>query len=688
MAKVQLNDDLFCKNQSIDLQKQHLLKQVAQLQKILNKFEIKVEASSINFNAKITNDLENQKKNKNYIPISGEFTEKQLETFDKLLDCFLSNQNNQYEFNDTHIAVNAATQSGKTGFINLCSFVPLIVNLLTKKHICLFRLIVDNLDLAEEADITSKDFQKLYGSIIFEHKKNQLTLNEYHEKKLHLFPELGHEMGYDTPSTGEIIRTSPSKKNKTNRSFEIVKNNFNKGMRAIVFCDESHARIDPNGTLTKMLDIIRFDPQSWLNDGFSYIGLSATNYAFSTFCANNGYRVLTMSPGEKYTGFGWINGISEKMIRPKVLSIEEFDKLAGTQLSKFDTRKLAHQKANDEGYDDNRSGWINSFIKMVKWCLLEKNPANGNGLFARVIVNNDTTDGLAESLQEIIPEIEFISFTGSARDTKDSLKRVIEARLKASGRKKYVILFTANGRMGLVLRDDCRYCLECSKKIEPQTLEQAGPGRMTGYNKGIPWIMLCEENAILLNRYMDTGRWEKKSKKSKNFSPVSPYMKYHGIAKRIFEVFDVADHGKVGKKAVEKINLDIKKFAKLKRNQSKLSKSGKKVSRKYTKQKDVRWGGGLEVVYRIMKEKHKINFMTPEIKDGFCPVALRYQGNPNNHNSNIKSDGQAEADPIVRINEFVEAQSICLRREKTTISHKNKSSTYHLPNKNNDCHII
>ena len=410
------------------LYEKHLQEKVSMLQKVLKPYGIKVKAQAKPNAAKgILQNLQNQAESELKKPIKGEINQQQVVAFSEILEYLVYQDDNTGVWHQSlrHLAINAFTMSGKTGLISLCSFLPPIIYLLTGMHPVLVRLLINNCGLEFQSDRSSQMFGELYGDIEFsfseidaDGKKNThtTTLRDYIQDVMTKFPELE-----DFPMYGQTFRTTPSLVPEFQKMIDYISKNKENGLLGLAFCDEVHARCDKGGVMQRMLNDTSAD--KWISDGVVLLGSSATNHAYGKFCEQEGNPCINMKPGPNYTGFGWLMGTRCPVANiPKVMSFREFDDISGC-VTDMDVKNLDYNTWDKEDFAQCkiwRRKWMQNFYKMVQFCLLTDNPAQGKGFLARIVVNNSTMKKVVDEMQEMYgSRIEFILYN---QNTTKSIK--------------------------------------------------------------------------------------------------------------------------------------------------------------------------------------------------------------------------------------------------------------------------
>jgi hypothetical protein len=462
----------------------------------------------------------------NHGTINGMCFSQQIIALTNILDCLLrSKKGDRWNIEATHIAVEAPTLSGKTGLQNLCAFLPVILHLLTGQASIIIRFLINDTSLEKQAEEEGKVFNGLYGHIRLKYKNETSTINEYCE----MLKRNIKDIPPDFPAIGKFIRTSRSKESELEKLKEITHNK----MRIIALCDESHYRANNDSVMSDMIPFFKESHKKWLDSNIIFIGLSATNYALmATFrklrqlrtkkvksladtIRELGYPCLVMKPGENYTGIPWLGGEYLKdVIIPKVMSFSDIPAMSETDTQILsETRELLAESIDDK--------WINSFVKLVRYCLLFPNPADGRGMLVRVINDNNKTKEIIEKIKKKLTCVKFI-----LHNQDKTHETIVGQVAKEIGTYTYYVVFvTGRGRLGSVPPTNCKYGIDFSRKSEPQPLLQGIFGRMTGYNKGVTWVILSEFSSGIINRYIECGNIVDEKNR-----PVSPYKRQVSIS--------------------------------------------------------------------------------------------------------------------------------------------------------------
>jgi hypothetical protein len=282
--------------------------------------------------------------------IVGQMHKEQVDAFVQLISVFLFRKSdNTWGFRKNHAAIEAATQSGKTGAINLIAgFLPTIINVLTGESVFITRWLIDDCSNETQTKEEAKYFEKLYGNITFNNVSPKRYMGALSANK-------NLELQDDVSSFGNCERTSLTKKQDfitQNKIF--VKNK----VKHIVICDESHARCDKQGVMHRTLSESCQDEDHWLEGGICFVGLSATNIALISAFEEYGYPVIVMYPGENYTGVPWLGGERlENVIVPTVLSFDDLAEYIAVSDMNPDEFQKAAFNFNTLSYVE-RTDWV------------------------------------------------------------------------------------------------------------------------------------------------------------------------------------------------------------------------------------------------------------------------------------------------------------------------------------------
>lgn len=494
----------------------------AMLRAALSPFGILVEFSSLNELTPVFISLKLHKSKKR--PIKGQMTKQQVDAFKEILALLVRKnpKTKKWEFAPTHIAIKALTQAGKTGLISVCAYLPLAIYLLTGKFAHFTRFIVNNKTLETQSRIAYNNFIAMYDHTIrLKCGPKSFTLASFNNMTRDKFPELTK---FERDWT---LRTSGHLKDAFRNLVEYTEC---KNIYLISMCDEAQARIDKNGVMHQMM---RSDDQ-WISDKAIFLGLSATNYAFGQMCDERGYPTVKMYPGEHYTGYRWLDDEAIDMIVPAILSLQDLDELAGTNLSFKDISNLLDN--NWEGYQEKqkkqyRKQWAAQLVQLARFCLFGDGvpgvAKKGKGILVRAVNHNATMTLIVDILRMLSPDIVWILYNADTKCSFEEEKTAIEQTIEyyagpIENRTPFVMIFTGDGRMGADCPADCKYGIDFTKESEPQPLIQSIAGRITGYFKGKTCVVLSEKNARMLRRYVETGRWEKFKERTEEWKPVSP----------------------------------------------------------------------------------------------------------------------------------------------------------------------
>lgn len=473
-----------------------------------------------------------KKKKTKRIPIQGQANEQQIIAFGEVLRHFTHATADEFlEFHSTHMALNAPTMSGKTGLINVCSFLAPVLHLLTGEDFLIKRLLINSNTLESQSDIALSSFMRLYGRTIqFEFDGLSMTLEKYIQELNDRVSILRQE-GLESAN----FRASPQKA----LAFEQLKNavQAEDNLHMIACCDEAHYRTEKNSILHQMIR----GEQDWIGEKICYVAFSATNYAFSQFAEENGYPIVTMPPADGYVGYGWVGSKRYDMIVPELASLEEFDEMSGAGLCDVkDVGNLAlakHKKKHTDpvralrAYEDFVNRWKWAVYRAAKYCLITSNKTGSKGMVVRGLIDNNAMSPIVASLNRMFgKDIVFILYNSDTK--KDMVCAPDENPLEAmvtreagppENRRPYVLVGTGEFRLGNDLGRDCLVGLEFGD-MEPQVLMQSIPGRMTGY-KDRTFVILCDSNIRMLRNYILTGKWQKEGKRG-NVKVISPYKRH------------------------------------------------------------------------------------------------------------------------------------------------------------------
>lgn len=556
-----------------------------------------------------------------------------------------------YQIN--RICVTALTQSGKTGLIIACAFLPVIFNLMTNNEIrCVIRrfLLTAN-ELEKQADQECQNFSDMYRHLKF----NDMSLHEYIET---IKTEDGYthdcEIPPAMPVTGFSYRHTKSLIPLVEEHAHIMRE---RGITLINIGDEIHARIgcekDGRHALRDMVtprdmmtpeDSVEFCPED------TFIGVSATTEVLYYLNQQEGGVNISFLPGgvvyqEKhadkskltYTGWGWLH--NKKLFNlnvPIVKSFEMFDNDAKSGISRYcnDVRKMI---------TTNPIGVSAAMAKMLKY-IFKKHLASGLGAGKGILIRMDynvPTSGIVELLKQLMKNVCIWSHT-PAEDGDLTLEQAVDKRCgPASSRKPYVVFVTGRARCGSVAPSDCRCGIEFAKDSDPQVISQGIPGRMTGYFKGVPLIILSEINAAILNRHIQTGLWQKPGRDG-DWVDISTYKPYMTVAYRsstyIAPRFDMSDQ----------LASDLELLA----NRVAVIKDGK-INRIETRGvMPVEW---LEQVFAIAESHGRKPDRTPldNAKDGNVAVQIRRSSENGGSQGGTRQTRCQEtgirADPVIRV---------------------------------------
>ena len=495
------------------------------LQGVLAQFDMKVKVIDVPPAAGIMDKLEKQERVFGFsgqsIPIQGQANPQQIMAFGEMLRNFIHITNDEefLDFQAFHMALNAPTMSGKTGLINVCSFMGPILYLLTGKDFLIKRLLINNNTLESQSDIALQAFFGLYSqSLEFEFDGHTMTLEQYKRELTDRIPELRQD---------NVDMANFRSSNTRALAFEQLKKILlaYENLHLIACCDEAHYRTDRDSVLHKMIR----GEQTWIGEKICYVAFSATNYAFNQFAENNGQPIVTMPPSDGYVGYGWVGGKRFDMITPEVISLQEFDEMSGAGLySVRDVKKLDPEKnPSIKHCDQFRKKWMWAIYHAAKYCLISSNTNNAKGMVIRGLNNNTIMEQIVCVLNRMFgQEIIFILYNGDTKkevvcgpDENPVETMITQAAGPPENRRPYVLIGTGEFRCGNDLGRDCLAGLEFNEKMEPQVLMQSIAGRMTGY-KGRTIVILSGHNVKMLKNYILTGKWQVETKRgTKAISP-------------------------------------------------------------------------------------------------------------------------------------------------------------------------
>lgn len=450
----------------------------------------------------------------NFEQMDGIMYANQIECFGEIFSKLIKKNNKKFEFKSSHACVTSLTQVGKTGLLNLVSISGVLIKLLTGETSFNVRLLIDHEDLEKQTLDEAKNFVEFYGDLIFACNNQILTIKQYYED-FRSNPIYGEKFELDIQDYGVFLRTSPSNKNCFSQLYGACKD---KNIHFIVSCDESHARQKTAGTMHQMLSK---QHHHWLKQDISFIGVSATNMAFSKAMEELNYPIISLQPGPNYTGLPRdlttkkIIDISHKLT---ISSIQYLDSIAKTELSKTKVNICVdfpsfHKKNNKLTVTNARKVFeeINEKFKddLLKAIVYLLSTTDSNGILIRLLNHNNIVNDICEEFKNKNKDIMFHSYTSLNDSAKRStLKDFVKTKI--TNNKKYVIFVTGRGRMGTAIPQDIKCGIDFSNESDLQVMYQGIVGRITGYNKGPNCIVfLTQKNANVINNFIESGNINK-----------------------------------------------------------------------------------------------------------------------------------------------------------------------------------